>query len=383
MHIFYWSPFISKVATVSSVIRSAESIAIYSKGKAEVSLIDAMGEWQEYKKKIHSKINIIKLNKNDYYNYLFRGGYIKSRLSYLIIFFLNFNKLKNLINNKKPNFLIIHLMTSLPIFLTLFFKSDTKIILRISGLPKLNILRYFFWKFFSKRIYKITCPTVGTYNNLLKKGIFDKNKLCVLRDPALKLKEFAKKKFEKIENSKIKDKKYIIGIGRLTKQKNFNLLINGFNQIKKKYHEYELIIIGEGEKKDELLKLIKSHGLEKEVHLLGFKNNVYKYLKRADCFILTSLWEDPGFVLIEAGLSNTTVISSDCKNGPEEILGNGKNGYLFKNNNLNDLLKKFNEFKKEDKIKLLSKKLNLKKELKKFTFFAHFNSLKKIINLKY
>ena len=383
MHIFYWSPFISKVATVSSVIRSAESIAIYSKGKAEVSLIDAMGEWQEYKKKIHSKINIIKLNKNDYYNYLFRGGYIKSRLSYLIIFFLNFNKLKNLINNKKPNFLIIHLMTSLPIFLTLFFKSDTKIILRISGLPKLNILRYFFWKFFSKRIYKITCPTVGTYNNLLKKGIFDKNKLCVLRDPALKLKEFGKKKFEKIENSKIKDKKYIIGIGRLTKQKNFNLLINGFNQIKKKYHEYELIIIGEGEKKDELLKLIKSHGLEKEVHLLGFKNNVYKYLKRADCFILTSLWEDPGFVLIEAGLSNTTVISSDCKNGPEEILGNGKNGYLFKNNNLNDLLKKFNEFKKEDKIKLLSKKLNLKKELKKFTFFAHFNSLKKIINLKY
>ena len=48
MHIFYWSPFISKVATVSSVVRSAESITIYSKGKAEVSLIDAIGEWQEY-----------------------------------------------------------------------------------------------------------------------------------------------------------------------------------------------------------------------------------------------------------------------------------------------------------------------------------------------
>ena len=127
MHIFYWSPFISKVATVSSVVRSAESITIYSKGKAEVSLIDAIGEWQEYTKKINSKINIIKLNKIDFYNHLFRGGYIKSRLSYLIIFFLNFNKLKNLINEKKPNFLIIHLMTSLPIFLTLFFKSNTKI----------------------------------------------------------------------------------------------------------------------------------------------------------------------------------------------------------------------------------------------------------------
>jgi len=383
MQIFYWSPFISKVATVSSVIRSAESIVNYSQNKVEVSLIDAIGEWQEYKKKIHFKIKIIKLNTNDYYNYLPRGGFIKSRLSYLIIFFLNFNKLKNLINKKKPDFLIIHLMTSLPLFLTLFFKTNTKIILRLSGLPKLNILRYFFWKLFSKRIYKVTCPTLGTYNNLLKKGIFDKDKLFVLRDPALKLKEFAVKKFEKIENITNKDKKYIIGIGRLTKQKNFALLINAFNQIKKKYHEYELIIIGEGEKKSELLKLVKYYQLEKEIHLVGFKDNVYKYLKKADCFILTSLWEDPGFVLIEAGLSNTTVISSNCRNGPEEILENGKNGYLFKNNDLNDLLEKFNQFKNEDKVQIFSKKLNLKKKLKKFTFFAHFNSLKKIINLKY
>ena len=383
MQIFYWSPFISKVATVSSVIRSAESIVNYSKDKVEVSLIDAIGEWQEYKKKIHYKIKIIKLNKKDYYNYLPRGGFIKSRLSYLIIFFLNFNKLKNLINEQKPNFLIIHLVTSLPLFLTLFFKTNTKIILRLSGLPKLNILRYFFWKFFSKRIYKVTCPTLGTYNNLLKKGIFDKNKLCVLRDPALRLKEFAAKKFEKIENITSKDKKYIIGIGRLTKQKNFALLINAFNQIKKKYHEYELIIIGEGEKKNELLKLIKSYKLEKEIQLVGFTENVYKYLKKADCFILTSLWEDPGFVLIEAGLSNAIVISSNCRNGPAEILENGKNGYLFENNNLNDLLKKFNEFKNEDKVQIFSKKLNLKKKLKKFTFFAHFNSLKDIINLKY
>ena len=383
MHIFYWSPFISKVATVSSVIRSAESVVKYSKQKVEVTLIDAMGEWQDYKKKIHPKIKIIKLNKKDYYNYLPRGGFFKSRLSYIIIFFLNFNKLKNLINNKNPNFLIIHLMTSLPIFLTLFFKSNTKIILRLSGLPKLNILRYFFWKFFSKRIYKVTCPTLGTYNNLLKKNIFDKDKLCVLRDPALKLNEFAAKKSEKIEKFNIKDKKYIVGVGRLTKQKNFTLLINGFNQIQKKFNEYELIIIGEGEKQIELAKLIKSHGLEKKVHLVGFQENVYKYLKKADCFILTSLWEDPGFVLIEAGLSNTTVISSDCKNGPNELLKNGKNGYLFKNDSLRSLLEKFNEFKNEDKIEVFSKKLSLKKEIKKFTFFSHFKSLKNIINLKY
>ena len=135
------------------------------------------------------------------------------------------------------------------------------------------------------------------------------------------------------------------------------------------------------EEKTKLISLIKSYNLEEKVHLIGYKDNVYKYLKNADCFILTSLWEDPGFVLIEAGLSNSIVISSNCKNGPEEILNNENNGYLFKNNDLKDLLRKFDEFKNEDKNKLFKKKLNLKKEIKKFTFYSHFKSLNNIINL--
>ena len=381
MKVYYWSPFISKVATVSSVLRSSESLIKYSKQNINVSLVDAIGEWDQYKHKINSKIQIIKLNKKNYYNHLPRDSFIKSRLSYLFIFFLNFNKLKNLIISKEPNFLIIHLMTVLPIFLTLFLKNNTKIILRISGLPKLNIFRYLFWKFFAEKIYKVTCPTLGTYQYLLKKKIFNKDKLCILHDPAILLKDYAEKKFNKISKFDFKDNKIIVGIGRLTKQKNFSLLISAFNEILKKYSEYILIILGDGEKKSEILKLIKTLGIENKVHLVGFQENVYQYLIKADCFVLSSLWEDPGFVLLEAGLSNTTVISSNCKNGPQEILDNGNNGYLFKNNNLNDLLKKFDEFKKEKVYVLNKKKLKLKKEIKKFTLYSHFNSLKKIIDL--
>ena len=381
MKVYYWSPFISKVATVSSVIRSAESLIKYSKQNISVSLVDAIGEWDQYRHKINSKIQIIKLNKKNYYNYLPRGSFIKSRLSYLFIFFLNFKKLKNLIISKEPNFLIIHLMTVLPIFLTIFLKNNTKIILRISGLPKLNIFRYIFWKLFGKKIYKITCPTLGTYQYLIKKKIFDKDKLCILHDPAILLEDYAEKKFNKIPNFDFKDNKIIVGIGRLTKQKNFSLLISAFNEILKKYPEYILIILGDGEKKSEILKLIKTLGIENKVHLVGFQENVYQYLIKADCFVLSSLWEDPGFVLLEAGLSNTTVISSNCKNGPQEILDNENNGYLFKNNNLNDLLKKFDEFKKEKVSELNKKKLKLKKEIKKFTLYSHFKSLNNIINL--
>ena len=68
MKIFYWSPFISKVATVSSVIRSAESILKYSKKKnnINVAIIDAIGEWKNYRKIINPKIEIINLSKKDF-----------------------------------------------------------------------------------------------------------------------------------------------------------------------------------------------------------------------------------------------------------------------------------------------------------------------------
>ena len=384
MKIFYWSPFISKVATVLSVVKSAESILKYSKKKEEinVALIDAIGEWKNYESKINPKIEIIKLNEINFLKYLPKGGFIKSRISYLFIFIFNFFKLRNLLNKKKPEYLIVHLMTSLPIFLSIMLKNKTNIILRISGHPKLNIIRYLFWKLFSKKIYKVTCPTVATYKYLLQKNIFDKNKLSVLRDPAIILNEYSKKKFDRIEQSQFYKKKFIIGIGRLTKQKNFAFLILAFEKILKKYPDYILLILGDGEQKMKLIELINRLKIQDKVFLLGFQNNVYKYLLKADCFILSSLWEDPGFVLLEAGLSNTCVISSNCMNGPQEIFSNGQNGFLFENNNLNDLLRKFDEFKKEKVFDLNKKKLKLKKEIKKFTLYSHFNSLRKIIDLE-
>ena len=142
MKIYYWSPFFSHIATINAVIKSAESIIKYQKKKQmEVSLIDAIGEWENYKNKINKKINIIKLNRKNYINYIPKNSYIKSRISYIFIFFLNFFKLTKLVNQDKPDYLIIHLITSLPLFLLNFFKLQTQVILRISGFPKMYIFR--------------------------------------------------------------------------------------------------------------------------------------------------------------------------------------------------------------------------------------------------
>lgn len=382
MKIFYWSPHISHVATVSAVINSIKSIKKYSYGKISCVLLDAVGEWQAYDEElVRNDIKTQKLYLNEKYNSLPRYGFIRSRIAYWIIFFSSIFSLKKIINHQKPDFLIIHLITSLPILLNYFFNLETKLILRVSGFPKLNILRWFIWKIFGKKIHKIFCPTVATKNFLIQKKIFDKKKIFVLKDPIISISEINKKK-QKPLNYKIdlNKKKYLLSVGRITKQKNFFFLVNCFSDLIKIYPNYNLIIIGEGEDKEKLQKYINLNNLEEKIFLIDFKKNVFNYMKNAECFILSSLWEDPGWVLIEAASVNTAVISSNCPNGPVEFLSNGDGGYLYNSNDKNSFLKTFNEYKKDD-FNMKNKKLIItKKKVKNYTLFRHYCDLMK--NLK-
>ena len=70
--------------------------------------------------------------------------------------------------------------------------------------------------------------------------------------------------------------------------------------------------------------------LTDKVKLMGYKSNIYNYLDRAYCFISSSLYEDPGFVLIEAGYSNKLVFAADSNTGPSEILAKSKEASYMK-----------------------------------------------------
>ena len=107
---------------------------------------------------------------------------------------------------------------------------------------------------------------------------------------------------------------------------------------------------------------------------------MFKYLSNAICFILTSKWEDPGFVLIEAAFCRTPILSSDCPNGPKEILKNNDAGYLFKSKNLEDLKYQFNLLCEEDKEIIFEKKLKALKNVKKYTIYNHYVKLSKILD---
>ena len=379
MKLFYWSPFLSNIATIDAVTNSIKSLRRYNKNKKyETFIIDSSGEWQEKLDKI-SGIEVIKLYKKNYYKFLPKGNFLKSRLSQMIIFILNINLLRKLLVQEKPDFLIAHLIISLPLILFFFFKFKTKLIIRISGTPKLNKIRRFFWTLFSKNVHIVTCPTQSSLKKLDALKIFPKKKLKLLYDPILKINYINTKKKERIDNKFIKTD-YILSIGRLTKQKNFSLLINAFKEIIKEYPSLKLIILGEGEERKKLEKLIRNLSLKNIVFLEGYKKNIFNYIYNCECYISTSLYEDPGFTLIESGFLNKPVIAADSNTGPSEILNNSYNGFLFKNNDKISLINQYLQFKKLSSEEVMNKKINLKKFSKNFSVFKHFQSLEKILS---
>lgn len=137
--------------------------------------------------------------------------------------------------------------------------------------------------------------------------------------------------------SDIKSKK-IIAVGRLVKQKNFELLIRAFKVVLKSIDAH-LIIIGEGEKRDELERLIEELTLVNKVYLAGFQNNPHKYVKNSDLFVLSSLYEGLPNSLIEAIAVGTPAIASNCLSGPSEILLDGEGGDLVEVENIEQLAK--------------------------------------------
>ena len=141
----------------------------------------------------------------------------------------------------------------------------------------------------------------------------------------------------------------------------------------------DLVIIGEGEQKNFLYKLIKDKKIEDRVFLINSTDNVFYYMKKAEALLLSSLWEEVGFVIVEAAFSNLYVISSNCPNGPVEFLLNGKAGSIFNSNVPNELFLKIKEFVNENQNNLFIRKILAKKQSRLYTMFNHNNILNKII----
>ena len=370
--IYYWSPFLSPIATCKAVINSASSLVKFGK-IYEPYILNFFGEFSNFDNEIKKK----KVKLLNYFNFNFAKflpyrGKIKSRVSFLLLFILGIYPLFRFLKKDKPEYLIIHLITSLPLILLIFFNFETRFILRISGYPRMNIFRRILWQIALKKIYLVTCPTKNTLEYIKSLNLIESSKIKLLYDPIINVNEITKKK-----DSEINIKNYFLSVGRLTKQKNFIFLCKAFRELVKKNDKLKLFIAGTGEEELNLKRFIKENNLKKNIILLGHIDNIYPYFKNSKGFILSSLWEDPGFVLIEASFCRTLVLSSNSWPGPIELIRDKINGIVFESNNIESFVKKFKIFENIDNINQI--KLNNLKQSKNFTLFSHYKNLSKLI----
>ena len=136
---------------------------------------------------------------------------------------------------------------------------------------------------------------------------------------------------EKIDDIKLSSKFKLISVGRLSEEKGYDRLLRVFKKLKSDGLDIELILVGNGDKYNELNEYIVENKLEKDVTLLGFKENPYKYVRASDLFVCSSISEGFSLVIGEAMAIGIPVVSVDCP-GPNEVLDFGKYGELVNNN---------------------------------------------------
>lgn len=175
----------------------------------------------------------------------------------------------------------------------------------------------------------IICVSGGVKDDLIHNFPSLSDKITVIYNP-FEISVIKQKSQEPVNHPWLQNNrpfKTIISAGRLNLAKDFHTLLAAFLLVRKNC-DVKLLILGEGELRDDLMQFVKTYGLEQVVNLHGFVNNPFAYISKADAFVLSSKYEGLSNVLIESMICGVPLVSTDCPSGPAEILENGKWGTL-------------------------------------------------------
>lgn len=136
--------------------------------------------------------------------------------------------------------------------------------------------------------------------------------------------------------------KYIISMGRLTEGKRFPLLIKAFLKSKLS-SEYKLVILGEGEKKAEIINSIEEASAQEQVILKEWQENPFSWIKNASLYACTSSYECFPMSILESLCCGTPIVSIDCDYGPREILIGELKRFLVKEGDFHKLIENMEE----------------------------------------
>ncbi|MDZ7629520.1 MAG: glycosyltransferase family 4 protein [Parvularculaceae bacterium] len=144
------------------------------------------------------------------------------------------------------------------------------------------------------------------------------------------------------------DGRMLAAVGRLTRQKRFDVLLEAFARIATDFPDWRLIIWGEGEERAALERQRDHLGLTDRVSFPGLSQSPGAWLETADMFVLSSDFEGWGNVIVEAMAAGLPVISTDCDFGPREIIEHEVSGFLVKHGDASALAAGLTQILRDD-----------------------------------
>ena len=259
----------------------------------------------------------------------------KNRWDFLKLIF----RLRKVIIDYKPSVVIsfLYYINIVTVLSTLFLKRDFRLILSERTYHRLYLrherfaqIKRWFMRFAYKKADRIVVVSESIGKALREDFAISPERLKTIYNPV---------DFELISNMskneimhpffQNKDARIIIAAGRLIIQKRFDRLLRIFSMVREKQDNVYLIIVGSGELCSELESLASALKISECVDFVGYQDNPYAWISKADIFTLTSDCEGFPNVILEAMTCGTPVISADCPSGPNEIIEDRKDGILI------------------------------------------------------
>lgn len=336
MKVYYWGPYMGNVGTIKGAIDSAAAMKALG---YEVKLYKVYREWEGYEDVLERYgLEVVDFGLSKKIKKLPERK-VGFRISMAIMSLYSYRCLQKNWNEEKPDVIIATLLGYLPLLVRKHSGHKPKIINSIQGRPRLNSIRKFVWKMLYAKSDRIVTLSDNTEEMLLRTFPFMKDKIVRINNPIID-ERLAEMEVEPMEEWELETyQPYIIGVGRLTRQKDFKTLIRAYSILRQEeeFKKYKLLILGVGEERKKLEALVKELGISESVFWGGFVKNPYKYMVHSEVFVLSSLWEDAGHVLLEAAYLKVPIVSTRCPSGQEEFLDYGEGGELCEVENPKDM----------------------------------------------